>query len=158
MCDISVSIIMLFNNVMLKVPSGQIGSAWEWYHWIGLKKDINRFRFFIFYFWSWIFKTTSKFWAAPCKKASNPPACSLHGLTLHVLKPRSFSPNRAPKMRERHQLVFGLRLVSKEFYHSAIQTKIQSCEWNDKSVNRERELRTRIGSDASFFFESRNRR
>ncbi len=26
----------------LKVPSGQIGSAWEGYHWIGLEKDINR--------------------------------------------------------------------------------------------------------------------
>jgi hypothetical protein len=33
----------------LKVPSGQIGSAREWYHWIGLKKDINRYMF-IFYF------------------------------------------------------------------------------------------------------------
>jgi hypothetical protein len=28
-------------SVTLKVPSGQIGSAWEWYNWIGLKKDIN---------------------------------------------------------------------------------------------------------------------
>jgi hypothetical protein len=44
---------------------------------------------------------------------------------LHVLKPRSFMPNRAPKMRERHQLFFGLRLVSKEFKHPAIQTKIE---------------------------------
>ncbi len=26
----------------LKVPSGQIRPAWEWYHWIGLQKDINR--------------------------------------------------------------------------------------------------------------------
>jgi hypothetical protein len=42
-----------------------------------------------------------------------------------VLKPQSFSPNRAPKMRERHQLFFGLRLASKEFHHSAIQTKIE---------------------------------
>jgi hypothetical protein len=30
----------------------------------------------------------------------------------------------------------------------------QSCEWNDKSVNRERESRTRIGSDATFFWDS----
>ncbi len=30
----------------------------------------------------------------------------------------------------------------------------QGCEWNDKSVNRERESRTRIGSDASFFWDS----
>ena len=36
--------------------------------------------FSIFYFWSWIFQTTSKFWSAPCKKVSNPPACSVHGL------------------------------------------------------------------------------
>jgi hypothetical protein len=38
---------------------------------------------------------------------------------------RSFLPNRAPKMQERHQLFFGLRLVSKEFQHPAIQTKIE---------------------------------
>jgi hypothetical protein len=68
-------------------------------------------------------ETTLKFWAASWKKASNPPACSDHG--LHVLKPLSFSPNRAPKMRERYQLFFGLRLVSKEFHHSAIQTKLE---------------------------------
>ncbi len=28
-------------------------------------------------------------------------------------------------MRERHQLFFGLRLVSKELHHSAIQTKTE---------------------------------
>ncbi len=33
----------------LKVPSGQIGSSWDWYHWIGLEKDINRYRFLIFF-------------------------------------------------------------------------------------------------------------
>ncbi len=27
------------------VPSGQIRSAREWYHWIGLEKDINRNKF-----------------------------------------------------------------------------------------------------------------
>jgi hypothetical protein len=31
-----------------KGTDGQIGSAWEWYHWIGLEKDINRYRFLIF--------------------------------------------------------------------------------------------------------------
>jgi hypothetical protein len=46
-----------------------------------------------------------------------------HG--LHVLKPRSFPLNRAPKMRERHHFFFGLRLVSEEFLHLAIQTKIE---------------------------------
>ena len=42
---------------------------------------------------------------------------------LHMLKPRSFPLNRAPKMRERNQLFFVLRLVGKEFQHPAIQTK-----------------------------------
>jgi hypothetical protein len=35
----------------LKVPPSQNGSAREWYHWIGLEKDINRYRgvwFFVF--------------------------------------------------------------------------------------------------------------
>jgi hypothetical protein len=40
-----------------------------------------------------------------------------------VLKPQSFLPNRAPKTRERYQLLCVLRLLSKEFHHSAIQTK-----------------------------------
>ncbi len=36
----------------LKVPSGQIRSAWEWFHWIGHEKDINHYTvgFFIFLF------------------------------------------------------------------------------------------------------------
>ncbi len=42
----------------LKIPSGQIRSAWEWYHCIRLRKDNNR-SFFIFLFWSWIFETSN---------------------------------------------------------------------------------------------------
>jgi hypothetical protein len=38
---------------------------------------------------------------------------------------RSFPSNRFPKMRERHQLFFGLQRMSKEFQHSEIQTKIE---------------------------------
>jgi hypothetical protein len=34
----------------LKVPSGQIRSAWERYYWIGLVKDINHHRFWFFNF------------------------------------------------------------------------------------------------------------
>jgi hypothetical protein len=30
-----------FLNATLKIPSGQIGSAREWYYWIGLEKDIK---------------------------------------------------------------------------------------------------------------------
>jgi hypothetical protein len=33
--------------------------------------------------------------------------------------------NCAPKMQERRQLFFGLWLVSKEFQHPAIQTKLE---------------------------------
>ncbi len=76
-----------------KVPSGQIGSSWEWYHWIGLEKDINHF-----YFQFCIFEKTSKFRAASFKNASNHPTCWDHG--LYGYKWRSFPPNRAPKMRE----------------------------------------------------------
>jgi hypothetical protein len=32
----------------LKVPSGQIGSKWKWYHWKAHEKDINRYMFLIF--------------------------------------------------------------------------------------------------------------
>jgi hypothetical protein len=63
--------LLLKINSLLKVPLGQILSVWEWYHWIGLEKDINRYRFFYFLFWSWIFDTSSKFWAASCKNESN---------------------------------------------------------------------------------------
>ncbi len=49
---------------------------------------------------------------------------------LHVFNPRTFPPNCAPKMREIHQIFFGLQLVSKEFQHPAIQTQIeQHCAW-----------------------------
>ncbi len=44
-----------FWGTLLKVPSGQIGSKWEWYHWKALEKDINSYKFLIFYFRSWIF-------------------------------------------------------------------------------------------------------
>jgi hypothetical protein len=56
------------------------------------------------------------------QKLIQPPACLDHG--LHVLNPRSFPPNHAPKMRKRHQLFFGLGFMSKEFQHPAIHTKI----------------------------------
>ncbi len=63
----------------LKVPSDQIGSAWEWYPWIGLKKDINRNRFWflisILNIWK-DFKVLSCF----IQKWIQPLACSDHDL------------------------------------------------------------------------------
>ncbi len=93
------------------MPSSQIGSAWEWYHWIGLEMDFNCYRFLIFDFWSWIFDKSSKVLRRFMQKWIQPPTCLDHG--LHVLKPRYFPPNRAPKMRERHQLFFGLWLLKR---------------------------------------------
>ncbi len=41
----------------LKVPSSQIGSAWEWDHWEALPlKGHHPLYVFNFYFWSWIFE------------------------------------------------------------------------------------------------------
>jgi hypothetical protein len=45
-------------------------------------------------------------------------------LLVLIMGCRCSNRNRAPKILERHQLFFGLRLVSKEFKHPAIQTKI----------------------------------
>ncbi len=50
---------------------------------------------------------------------------SFFGSRVACAKPRSFPPNCALKMRERHQFFFGLRLVSKEFHYPTIQTKIE---------------------------------
>jgi hypothetical protein len=69
------------------------------------------------------------------------PTSSLFG--LHVLKPRSFPPNRAPKMQERHQLFFGLRLVSKEFQDPATQIKIeQHCGVFFHQIKQRQPIRT----------------
>ncbi len=53
------------------------------------------------------------------------PTSYLFGSRFAYAQPLSFPPNHAPKMRERHQLFFGLRLVRKEVQHPAIQTKIE---------------------------------
>ncbi len=53
----------------LKVPSGQIGSTWKWYHWMGLVKDINRFRFLIFNFTlGWLKSKQAGGWIHLCMK------------------------------------------------------------------------------------------
>ncbi len=72
---------------------------------------------------SWIFDKSSNFWAASCKNESN---LLLVWITVCMCSNRDFSAEQCYKnMGERHQLLFGLRLVSKEFQHPAIQTKIE---------------------------------
>jgi len=91
---------------------------WIWFFfflqmlfWIMILR--NRF-FFWFFTLEYIWYT--KFWAASKK---NPTSC-MFGSPFACAR-IFFSPrNRASKMRERHQLFFGLRLlVSKEFRHLA---------------------------------------
>ncbi len=53
----------------------------------------------------------------------NPASC-LFGSRFACAQTAIFSAERTPKMRESQQLFFGLRLVSEEFQHPAIQTKI----------------------------------
>ncbi len=36
------------STALLKIPSGHIRSAWEWYHLVGLGKDMNHYKFFDF--------------------------------------------------------------------------------------------------------------
>ncbi len=100
------SIVAQFFLFFKGIPSSQIGSAWEWYHWIGLEKDINHYRIFVFLFWSWILYMIRVQSSEPLHAKMNQTSC-LFGSWLHVLKPL----NRTPKMRERYQLFFGLRLI-----------------------------------------------
>ncbi len=74
------------------------------------------------------------------QKWFQPPTCLDHG--LHVLKQRSFPPNRATQMWERYQLFFGLRLMSKEFQHFAIQTKIEQRQPTGRQDSMQNVFRT----------------
>jgi hypothetical protein len=60
----------------------------------------------------------------PLHAKINPTSC-LFGSRFACAQTAIFSAHRAPKKRERHQLFFGLQLVSKEFQHPTIQTKIE---------------------------------
>jgi hypothetical protein len=60
----------------------------------------------------------------PLHAKINPTSC-LFGLRFACAQTAILSAKPRSKMRERHQLFVGLRLVSKEFKHPAIQTKIE---------------------------------
>jgi hypothetical protein len=60
----------------------------------------------------------------PLHARMNPTSCLFRSL-FACAQTQSFLSNRAPKMWERHQLFCGLQLMSKEFQHLAIQTKIE---------------------------------
>ncbi len=57
---------------ILKVPtSGQIGSTWEWYHWIGLEKEGHQPLWGFDFLNSLLNIWKDKLWAASCKNESN---------------------------------------------------------------------------------------
>jgi hypothetical protein len=58
----------------LKVLPGQIGYAWEWYHWIGLlEEDIQFFYFFKFFFYLiYLIRVQS---SEPLRATMNPTSC-----------------------------------------------------------------------------------
>ncbi len=59
-------------SFLLKGPTCHIRCAREWYQLIGLNRDMPRYRFFIFYFWSWIFKRSSKFYSTKRPTSRSP--------------------------------------------------------------------------------------
>jgi hypothetical protein len=71
-----------------------------------------------------------------------------------MLKLRSFPPNCAPKMRERHQLFFGLRLLSKEFQHPQSKPKYSST-LADFSSNKSAPANRKTGFNANVIRTSR---
>jgi hypothetical protein len=118
-----------------------------------LKRTLTAVGFWSFFYLEYLIRVQS---SEPLQaKSIQPPTCLDHG--LHVLKPRSFPANPAPKMRERHQLFFRLRLVSKELQHPAIQTKIfsanKSAPANKKTAFMQTVIRTSRRVD-SFLHEA----
>ncbi len=100
------------DSVPLKVPSGQIGSAWEWYHWIGLDKDINRYRFLFFIFdLEYLIRVQN---SEPLHSKLNPTSC-LFGLWLECTKTTIFSAELCSKNARDTSI----------FQDPAIQTKIE---------------------------------
>jgi hypothetical protein len=67
----------LMLKIYLKVPSGQIRSVWEWYHWIHLDKDINRYGFLIF---NVDLESLKRLHGYEPVYTKMPPAFSTHGL------------------------------------------------------------------------------
>jgi len=108
----------------------------------------NRF-FFWFFALEYIWYT--KFWAA--SKKIQPPACLGHRLHLLAF---FFSPrNRASKMRERHQLFFGLQLlVSKEFRHLA--NKNRAALWRTLKFWNPSHATVPFSKKSSPFYEMKN--
>ncbi len=112
-----------------QILKGTVRPDWIILRVVSLERPWKRhqpLQVFDFWFWFWIFEKASKFWGASYKNASNPPTCWDHGLYGHI--PRSFPPNRAPKMREIQHLFLGVWLGSRIFeenQQSAIKTKIE---------------------------------
>jgi hypothetical protein len=119
----------------LKVPSSQIGSTWEWYHWIGLEKDVNRYRFWFFYLtleYLKILQSSSRF----MQKWIQPLACSDHG--LHWILSFYWWAHFYLMKKSAALFWFGLWDVGILYSQVVIQRKIESLThfWSTGSVEK----------------------
>jgi hypothetical protein len=107
--------------------------------------------FFFFWFFTLEYIWYTKFWAASKK---NPTSC-MFGSPFACAR-IFFSPrNRASKMRERHQLFFGLRLlVSKEFRHLA--NKNRAALWRTLKFWNPSHATVPFSKKSSPFYEMKN--
>ncbi len=110
----------------LKVPSGQIGSAWEWYHWIGLKKSSTATDFdFLILIFEYLKKLQS---SEPLQTKMNPTSHACLDLGLYAHKPRSISAKLCSKNAGKSTIDLWIPVreyrIFEEFQHPAIQTKI----------------------------------
>jgi hypothetical protein len=109
-------------KIYLKVQSGQIGSQWDWYHWIGLDKDIHCYRFLFFIFDLEYFIRVQS--SEPLHAKMNPTSC-LFGSQFACKQTEIFSVEPCSKNAGETSMFLGLQFVRKEFQHSAIQSKIE---------------------------------
>jgi len=90
---------------ILKVPSGQIESAWEWYHWIGLKKSSSAIGF---WFLIWVMNFLKKLWSCnPLHSKMNSTSC-LFGSRFVWAQTATFSAESCSKNARKSTFVLWI--------------------------------------------------
>ncbi len=96
---------------VIGIPSGQIGSAWEWYHWIGLKKSSTTIGFWFFNF---SYEFLKKLWSSePLHSKINPTSCLFGSWFVYLGTNRNLFHRTV--IQKCLKLFFGLRLVRRIF-------------------------------------------
>ncbi len=118
---------------LLKVPSDQIGSAWEWYHWIGLEKDINHYRFFIFIFYfEYLIRLPS---SAPLHTKINPTSC-LFGSRFASAQTVIFPAELCSKNAGKISIVLSVTALEWRVPTSCIPNQNRAAFWRIFSSNK----------------------